>query len=101
MCVCMVCLKSCMLYIMHLSAGEDYDSIDFEGIGGNNLDRNVINYKGGDQQTVSQSFTVTIRSDSDEEPPEDFFVLVSPVRTTVVLTPRVSVTICGGIALTS
>ena len=65
-------------------------------MGGNNVSRNVLNYGGGNRQDMSLSFNVTIRSDSVEEPSENFFINVTSVRTAIVLTPRVTVTICGG-----
>ena len=77
-------------------AASDYDSVDFAGMGGYNLPRNLINYRGGNRQDMTLSFSVAIRSDSVEEPPENFFINVMSVRTAIVLTPRVTVTICGG-----
>ena len=73
-------------------AGSDYDSIDFAGMIGGNIPRNVLNYRGGNRQDIILSFNVAIRSDSVEEPPENFFINVMSLRTAVVLTPRVTVT---------
>ena len=57
--------------------------------------RNVLNYRGGARRDSVISFEVDVNSDNMDEPPEVFFVTVSPVRTVIVLTPRVPVTICG------
>ena len=77
-------------------AGSDYDSVDFAGKEGNNIPRNVLNYRGGNRQDMTLSFDVAIRYDSVEEPPENFFINVMSLRTAIVLPPRVTVTICGG-----
>ena len=77
-------------------AGSDYDSVDFAGMIGGNIARNVLNYRGGNRQDMTLSFNVAIRSDSVEESQENFFIDVMSVRTAIVLTPRVTVTICGG-----
>ena len=43
------------------------------------------------------SFDIQTLADSDDtEPPETFYVNVSPVRTAIVNTPRLEITICGG-----
>ena len=58
---------------------------------------NVLNYRGGARQDREITFDVQTVADSDDtEPPETFFVNVSPVRTAIVNTPRVQITICGG-----
>ena len=58
---------------------------------------NVLNYRGGARQDAVRSFDIQIVADSDDtEPPETFFVNVSPVRTAIINTPRVEITICGG-----
>ena len=87
---------STMLSYYPALAGSDYDSVDFAGMIGGNIPRNVLNYRGGVRQDVTLSFDVAIRSDSLEESPENFFINVMSVRTAIVLTPRVTVTICGG-----
>ena len=58
---------------------------------------NVLNYRGGTRRDSAISFDIQTTADSDDtEPPETFFLNVSPVRTAIVLTPRVPITICGG-----
>ena len=58
---------------------------------------NVLNYRGGARQDAVASFDIQTLADSDDtEPPETFYVNVSPVRTAIVNTPRVQITICGG-----
>ncbi|CAI8051656.1 hypothetical protein GBAR_LOCUS28286 [Geodia barretti] len=57
---------------------------------------NVLNYRGGTRQDSVISFDIQTTADSDDtEPQETFFLNVSPVRTAIVLTPRVPITICG------
>ena len=101
--ICVLCVYTCQYNVDSLCsyyplAGSDYDSIDFAGMIGGNIPRNVLNYRGGNRQDMTLSFNVAIRSDSVEEPPENFFINVMSLRTAVVLTPRVTVTICGGTA---
>ena len=97
--ICVLCVYTCEYNVDTLCsyyplAGSDYDSVDFAG--GNNIPRNVLNYRGGNVQDMILSFNVAIRSDSVEESPENFFINVMSLRTAIVLTPRVTVTICGG-----
>ena len=84
-------------------APGDYNELQFPGIGGGTLPDNVLNYRGGNNpnnQVIELSFTVQVNSDSDDgEVPETFFINVTPLRTAVVFTPRVTVTICGGIII--
>ena len=63
---------------------------------GTDIPRNVLNYRGGNWQDMTLSFDVAISSDSVEEPAENFFINVMSLRTATVLTPRVTVTMCGG-----
>ncbi|CAI8033447.1 CUB and sushi domain-containing protein 1, partial [Geodia barretti] len=57
---------------------------------------NILNYRGGTRQDSAISFDIQTTADGDDtEPPETFFLNVSPVRTAIVLTPRVPITICG------
>ena len=65
-------------------------------MGGNNVSRNVLQYRGGNRQDMSLSFNVAIRSDSVEEPPENFLINVMSLTTAIILTPRVTLTICEG-----
>ena len=58
---------------------------------------NVLNYRGGTNQDTVRSFSIQTLADSDDaEPLETFYVNVSPVRTAIVNTPQVQITICGG-----
>ena len=78
------------------TAPEDYDEIMFDGVGASNLPMNVFNYRGGSNADSERSFNFYVSSDTDEEePPETFFINVTPVRTAVILTPVITVTICG------
>ena len=53
--------------------------------------------KGGKRMDRDISFDIQIIADSDDtEPPEIFSVRVTPVRTAIVLTPQINITICGG-----
>ena len=74
--------------------------INFPGIGANRLANNVINYRGGINMDASRSFTFSTIADSDDtEPPETFFINVIAMRTASILTPRIEVTICGGMSV--
>ena len=74
--------------------------IYFLGIGANRLANNVINYRGGLNMDESHSFTFSTIADSDDmESPETFFINVIAMRTASILTPRIKVTICGGMCV--
>ena len=60
---------------------------------------NVLNFRGGSRIISEIPFDVQVIQDDDTEPQETFFINVSPVRTVIVLTERVAVTICGGILM--
>ena len=48
----------------------------------------------------SHSFTFSTIADSDDtDPPETFFINVVAIRTASILTPRIEVTICGGMCI--
>ena len=90
-CECMSNISFCLL------AGEDYNIINFPGIGANRLPNNVINYKGGTNMDASHSFTFSTIADSDDtEPPECFYINIIAIRTVSILTLRIKVIICGG-----
>ena len=70
------------------SAPDDYNAIS-------NL---VLNYRGGNnpaRQEAEMTFDVVIVADGVEEPPEDLVIYINPVRTVVVLTPWITLKICG------
>ena len=81
----------------HLLAPADYTTLNIPVNRPSFFADNVLNYRGGARQDSVISFDIQTTADSDDtEPPETFFLNVSPVRTAIVLTPPVPITICGG-----
>ena len=77
-------------------APADYTTLAIPENRPNLFPNNVLNYRGGARQDREITFDIQTVADSDDtEPPETFFVTVSPVRTIIVSTPRVEITICG------
>ena len=83
--------------LTHLIAPADYTTLNIPENRPSFFAGNILNYRGGARQDSVISFDIQTTADSDDtEPQETFFLNVSPVRTAVVLTPRVPITICGG-----
>ena len=80
----------------HLLAPADYTTLNIPENKPMFFAGNVLNYRGGDRQDTVISFDVQVASDSVDEPPEIFYIDVTSVRTAIIVTPRVTVTICGG-----
>ncbi|CAI8033445.1 CUB and sushi domain-containing protein 1, partial [Geodia barretti] len=79
-----------------LSAPADYTTLNIPENRPSFFPGNILNYRGGTRQDSAISFDIQTTADGDDtEPPETFFLNVSPVRTAIVLTPRVPITICG------
>ena len=87
-------------YVCNLSilAPDDFTTLSIPVNRPTYFPGNVLNFRGGTRMTSEIPFDVQVIQDNDDsEPPEIFYINVSPVRTAIVLTERVAVTICGGI----
>ena len=82
--------------LTHLLAPADYTTLNIPQNRPSFFADNVLNYRGGIRQDSVIRFDVQVASDSIDEPLEIFYIDVTSVRTAIVVTPRVTVTICGG-----
>ena len=77
-------------------APPDYCELDLEEMKPTFFPGNVLNFRGGTRRIAEISFQVEVLEDGEaDEPPEVFFIDVTPVRTVIILTPEIPVIICG------
>ena len=84
----------CHCLLIRLLAPADYTTLNIPESRPSFSAGNILNYRGGARQDSVISFDVQVASDSIDEPPEVFYINVTPIRTAIVVTPRVTVTIC-------